>query len=88
MHPGGGGTDQLREGRPDPVPYGTGQQTNRLHICLKKWYTVSGSSALHETVGETGRVLEPKLAGIGSVWPDWQYITANQAIYISEPHMV
>lgn len=45
-------------------------QTGRLYICLKKWYTVSGSSALHETVGETGWYLEPQLTGIGSVWPD------------------
>ncbi len=63
-------------------------QTGRLYICLKKWYTVSGSSALHETVGETGWYLEPWLAGVGSVWPDRQYITADQVIYISGPHMI
>ena len=63
-------------------------QTGRLYICLKKWYTVSGSSALHETVGETGWYLEPQLTGIGSVWPDRQYITADQVIYIARPHLV
>lgn len=33
---------------------------NRQIVYLpQKWYTVSGSSALHETVGETGWYLEP-----------------------------
>ena len=64
------------------------QQIDRLQICLNKCYTVSGSCALYETVSETGRRLEPQLACIGSVRPDWQYILADQAIYISGGHMV
>ena len=41
------------------------------------------SLALYETVSETGWYLEPQLAGIGSIRPDWQYVLADQAIYIT-----
>ena len=59
----------------------------QMDICLPKWYTVKGSFALYESVGEAGWWLEPLLALIGSARPDWQYITLDQLVYISGPHI-
>ncbi len=51
-------------------------------------YTVNGSSPLYEAIVETGWYLEPKLAGIGPARPYWQYILADQAVYISRSYLV
>ena len=59
----------------------------QIDICLSKWYTVKGSFALHESVGETGWWLESLLAFIGSARPDRQYIAGEQFVYISGPHI-
>ena len=59
----------------------------QIAICLSNWYTVKDRFALHESVSETGWWLEPLLAFIGSFRPDWQYITGEQFVYISGPHI-